>query len=339
MNLSVAPVFPVWLIIVLAVVAVALRIAAFLAARRRHTRPQVGRSLLRLGVGVLAILCLGTAALRIGDESRTQRPPRLTAEAEETNVNVFLLIDRSLGMTTPDFGAGEERMAAALRDVGTVLGTYPDARYAVMSYSDTARSEWPLSPDTWSLRAFLANYGTYGATMMRAPKAALVSAPDDLLREQLTGASTAYPGSANLVFIFGSGSDPGDWAYDIPQGQVSGGAVFGYGTKTGARVLWRSEGGDLEFLTIGLNEPALRTAADSLDIEYLPRPDGPLPPDVLPTAVPQAAPVEPVVPAVPHPNRIEYYWFFAALAALLFGFELYGLGSHWLRRRHGGVRR
>ncbi|BBX16761.1 hypothetical protein CRI77_02775 [Mycolicibacterium duvalii] len=335
MKLSVAPVFPVWLIIVLAAVAVALRIAAFLAVRRRHARRPPGRTLLRLGTGILAVLCLAAAALRIGDESRVPRPPRLTAAAEETNINVFLLIDRSVGMTTPDFGGDQERMAGVRQDLQTVLTTYPDARYAVMSYADTARSEWPLSPDTWSLRPFLANYSTYGYTPVRAPKATMVSAPDDLLREQLTRASDAYPGSANLVFIFGSGSDPGDWAYDIPQGQVSGGAVFGYGTKAGARVFWMPEGGDAEFVTIGLNEPALRTAADSLGISYQTRRSGPLEPALLPTAVPQAAPVAPVVPDVPHPNRTEFYWIFAAVAALLFGVELYGLGSHWLRRRRG----
>jgi hypothetical protein len=343
-KLSVAPVFPLWLIVSLVLVAIALRVAAVIMARRRRGRLPDGRTWLRLGMGVLAILCLGLAATRVGDESRAERPPRLTATAEESNVNVFLVIDRSIGMTAQDFNGGaEERLTAARKDLQVVLRKYEKARFSVISYADSARVEWPLSPDVWSLVPYLWEFTPYGGDDASSEGQAKtnVSASKTVLRDELNRAVHDYPGSANLVYIFGSGSDPGDWAFDIPQGQVSGGTVFGYGTKQGASVYFRPDNAALpaDLPRFTLNEPAMRTAAASLGIPFEHRERGPLPEDSLAAVVPQAAPVDEIIPDVPHPNRIEYYWLFAAIGAILFGVELYGLGRHWLRRRGGSIRK
>ena len=172
--------------------------------------------------------------------------------------------------------------------------------------------------------------GEYGDDRQRDTA---VTAADDLLKAQLNKAVREYPGSANLVYLLGSGSDGGSGEFDIPPGQVSGGAVFGYGTTAGAEVY-----DDGEFLDYKLNEQALQAAADSLNVPFEQRDRGALAEDLLATTPPQATPVDPIVPDVPHPNRIEFYWLFAAIALGLFGFELYHLGRHWLRRRVGGAR-
>ena len=234
MKLSVAPVFPIWLIVVLVVLAIGLRVAAVVMARRRRGRLPEGRTWLRLGMGVLAILCLGMAATRVGDESAAERPPRMTATAEETNLNVFVVIDRSIGMTADDFDGEEERLTAARTDLEVILRKYQKSRFSVISYADSARVEWPLSPDVWSLVPFIWNFTPYGGEYADdddGTKSTNVAASNTILKDELNKAVHEYPGSANLVYIVGSGSDPGDWAFDIPQGQVSGGAVLGYEPK------------------------------------------------------------------------------------------------------------
>ena len=128
MKLSVAPVFPLWLIVVLVVLAVGLRVAAVVMSRRRRGRLPEGGTWLRLGMVVLAILCLGVAATRTGDESEAERPPRLTATAEESNINVFLVIDRSIGMTAADFDGEEERLTAARTDLEVIVRKYQKSR-------------------------------------------------------------------------------------------------------------------------------------------------------------------------------------------------------------------
>ncbi|OMC31271.1 hypothetical protein A5740_15730 [Mycobacterium sp. GA-1841] len=345
MKLSVAPVFPIWLIVLLVLVAIGLRVTAAIVAARRRGRMPVGREWLRLALTVVAILSLGLAATRLGDESDAERPPRLTATAEESNINVFLVIDRSAGMDASGFGRSggtrygdsETRLEGAMKDAQVILTKYPDARFAVMSYADTARVDWPISRDEWSLAPFLQNVKPYGERSTDGVVKTDVAAANSLLKEQLNAASRTYPGSANLVFIFGAGSDSDDAVFDIPPAQVSGGAVFGYGTNdTKPRIY---AGRNYDTLDVPLNEEALTSAADSLGIPFEKRESGMIDPDDLPSTVPQAVPADPVVPKVPHPDRIEFYWLFAALSAALIGVELYGLAGHWLRRRKGTVRK
>jgi Kef-type K+ transport system membrane component KefB len=344
-KLSVAPVFPIWLIVVFVLVAVGLRIAAAIISARRRGRMPDGREWLRIGMALVAIVCLGLAATRLGDESDAERPPRLTTTAEESNINVFLVIDRSAGMNASGFGrsAGtsygdsETRLEGAVKDAQVVLTKYPDARFSVISYADTARVDWPISRDEWSLAPFLQNFRPYGERSTDGVVKTDVTAANSLLKEQLNAASRTYPGSANLVFIFGAGSDSDDAEFDIPLAQVSGGAVFGYGTNdTKPRIY---AGPNYDTVDVPLNEEALTTAADSLGIPFQKRESGLVSADELPSAVPQAAPADPINPKVPHPDRTEFYWFFAAIAAALFGVELYGLAGHWLRRRRGTVRK
>lgn len=343
MNLSVAPVLPIWLIVVIVLIAIILRIAAlFLNARRRGRLPD-RRAWQRLGMALVAVLCLGLAAVRIGDESEAERPPRPSNIAEETNVNVFLVVDRSLALDTPDFDGTKERLEGVKADLQAVVRKYPTARFAVISYADSARVEWPLSPDVWSLIPFLEEFTPYGGAEAKndGETAVEVTAPSSILSEQLNRGAQDYPGSANLVYLFGGSSDSDDGALDVAQGQVSGGAVFGYGTEDGADVYYQPEtySFDSETVHYALNETAMDEAAKSLDIPFTHREDGTLPEDALVTEVPEALPTLDVVPDRPHANRIEYYWLFAAIAASLFGIELYGLARHWLRRRIGGVRR
>lgn len=345
MNLSVVPVFPLWLITGVALTAVGLRVGTFIVAGRRRGPRSDPRRWARLALSIAAILCLGLAATRLGDESHTQQPPPSTAIAEEAKLNVFLVVDRSMGMLAEDFDGQFARMDAVLNDLQAVIAKYPDARFSVISYADEARAEWPLSSDRWSLTPFLGRFAPYGGWSLTTRTAehlsTNVAAANDTLADQIRRATVKHPGSANLVYLFGSASDPGDWAFTIPQSEVSGGAVFGYGTEQGADVLYRTDDGGLERVRSRLNEPALQTAAQSLGIPYVGREKGTWPPpEALVTVAEQAAVITDVVnPRDPHPNRLEFYWIFAGLGLLIFGVELYGLGRHWLRRRGTGARR
>jgi hypothetical protein len=343
MKLSVAPVFPIWLIVVLALVAIGLRIVATIAAARRQGQMPQRRAWLHLGLAVVAIGCLGLAASRLGDESHAERPPRLTTTAEESNINVFLVIDRSLGMMADGFGsstdldAKQTRLEGAITDAQAVLSKYPDARFSVISYADTAQVEWPISRDEWSLVPFLQKFSIYGDDAADAVAETNVAAANSLLKEQLDAASRSYPESANLVFIFGAANSEGDGGFDIPRAQVSGGAVLGYGTNDDSPVVYLSR--DKTTVEVPLNEEALTNAADSLGVPYLKRESGRINTGDLPTELSETTSVDQIIPNVPHPDRTEFYWFFAAIAAGLIGFELYGLAGHWLRRRKGTVQK
>ena len=74
--------------------------------------------------------------------------PSVTRIAGEREPNIFLIVDRSAGMSDID--------AQAHRDIDAVIDRYPGARVAMISFDARPALDWPLSADSWSLRPVLA---------------------------------------------------------------------------------------------------------------------------------------------------------------------------------------
>ncbi|MGK2881163.1 MAG: VWA domain-containing protein, partial [Mycobacterium sp.] len=118
-----------------------------------------GRAVLRWCGTTLAVLLLIAAATRPclrDDETRLE-----TTAAARENLNVFLVVDRSVDSGVDDYGAGEPRIAGMRDDIASVLERYPAARYALISFATQAELDWPLSHDVWSLRPTVAALGPY----------------------------------------------------------------------------------------------------------------------------------------------------------------------------------
>jgi hypothetical protein len=272
---------------------VSLRQVLVSAGRRRD------RAVLRWSGVTLAVLLLIAATTRPGlrdDETRG----RTTAAAGE-NLNVFLIVDRSVAASVKDYGTGEARIAGMRDDIAALIKQYPAARYALVSFASQAALDWPLSEDVWSLRPDIAALRIHQG----GPNAGFdvdAAAAGNMLRYQLIQAVQQYPGSRNVVLYFGSGA-PGSHApqddFDLTQRSVDGGAVLGYGR------------------TAAINEAELRQIARQLGVRYLHRDAGqPFQPDLPDT--PDGAGIR--AEAV---ERIELYWLPALLAAGLLLTEIY----------------
>jgi hypothetical protein len=292
------PVLP-WAI--LAVVAGALALARVVALRQvlwSAGRRRV-RAVLRWSGVTLVVLLLIAAATR--PALRDNETRRGTTAAAGENLNVFLVVDRSVGSSVADYGTGESRIAGMRDDIAALLGQYPAARYALVAFASRAVLEWPLSQDVRSLRPTIAALGSYPG----GPDARFdvnVAAAGNLLRYQLIQARQQYPGSRNVVLYFGSGAlgsraPQGD--FDLTRGLVDGGAVLGYG---------RSD---------AIDEGELRQVAGQLAVPYVHRDPGqPFRADLRDTPDTtgiRSADVE----------RIELYWLPALLAAGLLLTEIY----------------
>lgn len=272
---------------------VSLRQVLILAGRRR------GRSVLRWSGVTLAVLLLIAATTRPGlrdDESRGG-----TTAAAGENLNVFLIVDRSVATNVKDYGTGESRIAGMCDDITALIKHYPAARYALVSFASRAALDWPVSEDVWSLRPAIA------ALSLRqvGPDAGFdvdAAAAGNVLRYQLIQAAQQYPGSRNVVLYFGSGA-PGSHApqgdFDLTQRSVDGGAVLGYGR------------------TDAIDEGELRQIARQLGVPYVHRDTGqPFQPDLLDTPDGAGNRVEAA-------ERIELYWLPALFAGGLLLTEIY----------------
>jgi hypothetical protein len=195
------PVLP-WAI--LAVVIGALAVARLVALRLvLSSAGNRVRATLRWSGVTLAVLLLIAAATRPGlrdDETR-----RGTTAAAGENLNVFLVVDRSVDSGVKDYGTGEPRIAGMRDDIAALTEQYPAARYALVIFASRAALDWPLSEDIWSLRPAIAALGSYpsGPGVRFDVNAAAAS---NVLRYQLIQATQQYPGSRNVVLYFGSGA-------------------------------------------------------------------------------------------------------------------------------------
>ncbi|WP_205874421.1 vWA domain-containing protein [Mycobacterium camsae] len=275
---------------ILAVVAGALVLARLVALRQvlLSAGARRGRTVLRWSGVTLAVLLVITASTR--PALRDDKTRGGTTPAAGTNLNVFLVVDRSV----------DSAVVAGMReDIATLIKKYPAARYALIDFAARATLDWPLSEDVWSLRPTIAALDSYrgGPNAERDVDAAAAS---NVLRYQLIQAAQLYPGTRNVVLYFGSGA-PGSSAPqgDFNSGSVDGGAVLGYGSAD------------------AIDEAELRKLAGQLVVPYEHREPGqPFAPE-LPDR-PSAAGTREEAGAL-----LELYWLPASLAAALLLSEIY----------------
>lgn len=307
------PVLPPVLLVLLACVVVAARIAALRrlwSGGRATSRGAVWRW---TGLTVAAALLL-VAAVRpvIGRDEQT-----LPAGAYDGEPNVFLVVDRSAGMGVADLPGGRSRMDAARDDIAAVLDRYPNARFSVIAFASGPSLEWPLSQDTWSLRPVAAAMRPYGTT----PDDVLqtnAGAASTVLRYQLIAASQQFPRARNLVFYLGAGageSEAPQRNFELAEGSVDGGAVLGYGSVAGGVIPQAPE------VRSGIDEARLRDVADQLGVRYVPRGGATSDDNAVFDDATEAPPPDADVQASSH--AIETYWAAALVAALLILLELY----------------
>src|SRR2546422_677522 len=77
------------------------------------------------------------------------------------NLNVFIVIDRSVDSRVEDFADHESRMAGIRDDVLAVIDQYPRARFSVIEFASKAAELWPLSADAWSLKPLIQGLSPY----------------------------------------------------------------------------------------------------------------------------------------------------------------------------------
>ena len=184
-----APVLPLVVLLVIAVVVVALRL---LTMRRLHATAGARWTTVGRWAGLtLAILLILIAAARPGIE-HGERGSAVAQQSTE-NTNVFFLVDRSADSAIEDYGDRQPRMSAIRSDIEALIDQYPAARFAVIAFASRSSLDWPLSEDAWSLRPEVARLSPYPTNDTTEDVNAAAAA--NVLRYQLIAAGQQYPDS------------------------------------------------------------------------------------------------------------------------------------------------
>ena len=310
--------------LVLAVTAV-LVAAQFIALRRwrksGRNRTMLWRWLLVTSAAVLLVFSAIRVIITGDDDSATR-------SAGDTEPNVFLVVDRSPDMAVADID-GRSRMEVAREDIEALIDRYPRARFAVIGFASAPTLQWPLSADTWSLRAVLDILTPY-AYSQDAVTQTNAGAAGTLLRYQLISAVQQYPRATTLVFYLGAGAPESQFPareFDPPADSVDGGAVLGYGTPVGGPV----PGTDSPLSAI--DETTLRAVSGQLGVPYIERSGGALPT----TQLPGPGGANEATAVASTGGQTETYWFPALVAAALILVELYFVLRDFRRSRFVSV--
>ena len=294
----------------------------------------------------LAVLLLVMAAFRPGIEPGKTRSSEQAGATPVTssNLNVFLVVDRSVDTRVEDYGEHRSRMSGIREDIGSLIEQYPRARFSVISFASKPTVDWALSDDRWALKPMIAGMSPYTLVAPDAMYTVDAGAAGDLLHEKLQLAVQHHRGSQNVVFYFGVGAGgsraPQD-DFTVAGVKVAGGAVLGYGTTEGGPIPQGWMNGNLVYmsdpatgaaLNSAIAEPRLRTIADTLEVPYFHRESGHGITAVLPALRQAAEPGDDsVVVASRLVERTELYWVFTLLAAALVLVEI-GLSIRDFRR-------
>lgn len=237
-------------------------------ARRRRRGVVPGSSvhwwLRSVAVLALAVIGLGPAL------------PKPSEEEVGVGVDVFLVVDRTGSMAAEDYGDGQPRLDGVRADLPAVVQAVPGARYSILAWDSEATRQLPLSSDG-------AAVGTWASTLRQEAtdqsQGSAIDRPLDALRTALETAAENEPGHVRLVFFLSDGEQTDDGevrSYAEMADLVDGGAVLGYGTAEGGRML-RDDGASYIQDTDGsdavstIDEDALRTVAEDLGLTYLHR--------------------------------------------------------------------
>lgn len=269
------PVLPVWMIVLVCGAMVVFAVVQFTA--RRSSRGS-WHWLARAG---LAVLVAGMA-LRPGLPGNHQPP------AASGDVDVYFVVDTTSSMAAEDFGDGEPRLVGVRADVEAMATELRGARYSLISFDAVTVQRLPLTTDT---SAIVSGAKALNQEITYYSSGSSISQPVEFLVDLLEDDQAEHPERQRVLYYLGDGEQtvaepPASFEPVAPF--IDGGAVLGYGTPEGGpmKQFTGFDDGDAgEYITLfgeggsepaisSIDEPALETIAGQLGVRYVHREEG-----------------------------------------------------------------
>lgn len=174
------------------------------------------------------------------------------------NLDVVFVVDTTSSMGAQDYAGGKLRLDGAKGDMLALAKKLQGAHFAVVTFDSKANVALPFTSDSASFTAAVQSIDReiYGTS-----KGSSIDKPIDTTMQQLKNSKLAHPERSRLLFYIGDGEqtskDEVKSFKDLAQ-YVNGGAVLGYGTAEGSKMLRNTgliDSGDNE-LYVNMIDPA-----------------------------------------------------------------------------------
>lgn len=319
--MTLSPLFPLWLVVPIAVALVAFTTWQIV---RYRTRPSLRAAWIRRLVVVLMV---------IGVLLRPSLPGGVAASGY-ANANVFFVIDTTGSMSAEDYDGSNPRLVGVRADATELITRLAGAHFSILTFGTETYLELPLTTDSSAAQAMI---DTLTQEVTSYARGTTISQPLEMLGEQLKNAATQHPDRKNIVYYFGDGEQTSDTkpkSFAIVKSYITGGSVLGYGTTAGGKMkMYYGAGMDqTRYITdysqklpqdaiSTIDETNLQDISSQMDIAYYHQTN----PGDVSRAVAQIDMGELTVESKDITTRQDIYWVFAIGMTLLIGFELWGM--------------
>jgi len=259
------PVFPAFIIYILAIALVAFTIFCIIKPKYRKMR-----FFRRIGIVALLLLALLRPTLSGG-----------SAERELSNLNIFFLVDNTGSMATRDMDNNTKfRYEKIANDITRIAELFPGAKYSIISLDFQVYQAMPLTINLDTVASFAKTlkpkYSYYTSDSN-------LSSIFDYAYKRMKQYSERYTDRKNVLIFMSDGEENTTGGTKVPDDMrnlVSGGAIIGYGTTNGARVNSINNNGEIQendFIKDSttkkehisrMDEKNLENIANSLSIHY-----------------------------------------------------------------------
>jgi Ca-activated chloride channel family protein len=231
MNLTVTPIIPliVWVIIAAVTVLITASWGVYAKSESRLT----GSWFVSAGV-VLSLLgallnpgVVQTADIKSSDSSQTD-------SSASSNYDVYLVIDTTSSVAAQDWGKGEPRLVGVKADADKIVKSYVDARFGVITFDSVATTRVPITNDS---NAVLSTVDALQQEVTKDSSGSSISEANKLLASTLQ--ANAQPERKAIVFFFSDGEQTSSAKiepFNASAKYISSGSVLGYGTDKGGRM-------------------------------------------------------------------------------------------------------
>ena len=224
------PVVPGWVLAVLALVLGGFIVWRFIAVRGS------GRARWLWASRFVMLLLLVVIAMRPTIVGEGQGP------SASGGLEVYIVVDTTSSMAAEDWGTGEDgepetRLDGVKQDINSIADALAGAEFSLVTFDVAAVQRVPLTTDDSALRSAVS---VLRQEVTRYSRGSSIDEPIDLVTGVLTAAAADEPDQRRVVFYFGDGEQTAE-ATPLPFTDlaelIDGGAVLGYGTAQGGRML------------------------------------------------------------------------------------------------------
>lgn len=163
--------------------------------------------------------------------------PAGTTSPGIANLDVLIAVDTTSSMVAGDYNGDKTRLSGVKQDLLALGSELKGAHLAIITFNSKADLVLPFTADN---ATFVTAVETMSQEIYGTSKGSAIDQPIDLMTKQLKNSKAVHPDRSRMVFYIGDGEQTSDKdvkSFAAVAPLVNGGAVLGYGTSQGAKML------------------------------------------------------------------------------------------------------